>query len=330
MEIVLNLGLVLCAVVSLVIWVRWLPVIFRLGLSGFADTWLPVKRRECPFWGFAEIFIMFGSMIVSGQLLLLFARQKGWYEFPEPGGGLADQTPELLFVTLAISTLANCVSIGIVLLWMRNLGPGKVGNFGLSINGAMVGLGCKAAVMLLPPVLAVAAVVNLLVAEYEHEVLNVLQQLGSPRVFAVLFFGTAFVTPIAEEILFRGLIQGGLQRLADRVAGQVNPGEADQALNQQPVSEAADLAIAGNAVNGVGKAAGETQQGNWEPVSYWPVVAASVIFAFMHLGQGAAPIPLFMLSLGLGYVYRQTGSLIPCIVVHMILNGLTLLAVLLQ
>ena len=45
----------------------------------------------------------------------------------------------------------------------------------------------------------------------------------------------------------------------------------------------------------------------------------------VHLGgQGAAPIPLFFLALGLGFLYRQTGSLTPPILVHMILNGLTL------
>jgi membrane protease YdiL (CAAX protease family) len=327
--LLLNAALFICAGISLVLWVRLLPAIYRQGVRGFADTWLPVRRRECPFWGVAEIFVMFGAMMVSGQLLLLLAQQKGWYQLPEPGESLAGQTPEMLFVVLAISALANCVSIGVILLWMWNIDRANIGKFGLSINRSMLGLGLKAVVMLLPPVLVLAALVNLLVADYEHEVLDVLQQLGTPRVFAVLFFGTAIVTPIAEEILFRGLIQGGLQRLADRIVGQVESSGSDLASSPQSANEGGEPLLAENTADD-SQAGGTSAQGNWEPVSYWPVIVASLIFASMHLGQGAAPIPLFLLSVGLGYLYRQTGSLIPCIAVHMVLNGMTLLAAMLQ
>src|SRR5690606_35129689 len=55
---------------------------------------------------------------------------------------------------------------------------------------------------------------------------------------------------------------------------------------------------------------------DWTPTAVWPIVITSLVFAVMHWGQGLAPIPLFFLSLGLGYLYRQTGSLVPSIVVH--------------
>jgi membrane protease YdiL (CAAX protease family) len=45
----------------------------------------------------------------------------------------------------------------------------------------------------------------------------------------------------------------------------------------------------------------------------------------MHLGQGAAPIPLFFFSLGVGYLYRQTGRLWPCIIVHFLLNAFSMI-----
>ena len=38
---------------------------------------------------------------------------------------------------------------------------------------------------------------------------------------------------------------------------------------------------------------------------------SAAIFAFMHLGQGPAPIPLFFLAIGLGYLYRQTHRATP-------------------
>ena len=328
--LLLNAALVACAVISLIFWVRVLPAIFRQGVRGFADECLPVSRRECPSWGVSEIFVMFGATIVSQQLLLLFSQQKGWYEFPEPGESLAGQTPEALFVVLVISALANCIAISLTLLWLWNIDRANLGKFGLSLNPSMIGLGVKAAVTLLPPVLAVAALVNLFLAKYEHDVLDVLQQLGTPRVFVVLFFGTAIVTPVAEEILFRGLIQGWFQRLADRVVGQVESTESNVADGQLSVDQEKDAFSDENVETCDLKADLTEAPGSWEPVSYWPIFASSILFASMHMGQGAAPIPLFLLSVGLGYLYRQTGSLIPCIVVHMMLNGMTLLAAMLR
>jgi membrane protease YdiL (CAAX protease family) len=60
------------------------------------------------------------------------------------------------------------------------------------------------------------------------------------------------------------------------------------------------------------------------PYHWWPLFASSFVFAMMHFGQGAAPIPLFCLSLGLGYMYRQTASLVAPFVVHAVLNFTTL------
>ena len=59
--------------------------------------------------------------------------------------------------------------------------------------------------------------------------------------------------------------------------------------------------------------------------AYWPIFVSSLCFALVHWGQGLAPIPLFVLALGLGYLFRQTGSLIACITVHFLLNFYSML-----
>jgi membrane protease YdiL (CAAX protease family) len=59
---------------------------------------------------------------------------------------------------------------------------------------------------------------------------------------------------------------------------------------------------------------------------YWPIFVSSAIFAAVHLGHGYAPIPLFFLSLGLGYLYQQTHRVVPCIVVHLLLNASSMAA----
>jgi membrane protease YdiL (CAAX protease family) len=59
-----------------------------------------------------------------------------------------------------------------------------------------------------------------------------------------------------------------------------------------------------------------------DPLVNWTaIVVTSLIFALMHLGQGLAPIPLFGFSLLLGFLYQRTGSLLPCISLHMLNNG---------
>ena len=63
----------------------------------------------------------------------------------------------------------------------------------------------------------------------------------------------------------------------------------------------------------------------WNPTKRWPILVSSLVFALLHLGQGGAPIPLFFLAVGLGFLYQRTGRLTPCIVVHMLLNGTMLL-----
>ena len=56
----------------------------------------------------------------------------------------------------------------------------------------------------------------------------------------------------------------------------------------------------------------------------WPIFVSAAIFAAMHLSHGPDPVPLFVLALGLGYVYQRTHRLLPCIVIHFLLNGWTM------
>ena len=58
--------------------------------------------------------------------------------------------------------------------------------------------------------------------------------------------------------------------------------------------------------------------------AWWPIVVSSAAFAMAHQGQGYAPVPLFVLALGLGYIYRQTHRLAPCVFAHAAFNAFSL------
>ena len=62
-----------------------------------------------------------------------------------------------------------------------------------------------------------------------------------------------------------------------------------------------------------------TNTKNHKPL--WPVFISAGIFALLHVAHGPDFIALFILALGLGYIYRQTHRVLPCIIIHFMLNG---------
>ncbi len=62
-----------------------------------------------------------------------------------------------------------------------------------------------------------------------------------------------------------------------------------------------------------------------ERPGYAPLVVASLVFAGMHFSAGPDPVAIFVLSLFLGYAYRQTHRILPSLVIHAGINGWTML-----
>jgi len=63
--------------------------------------------------------------------------------------------------------------------------------------------------------------------------------------------------------------------------------------------------------------------------SWWPIFVSATIFALLHWGHGPDPAPLFLLALGLGFLYHRTHRILPCIVVHFLVNSLSMAALVL-
>src|SRR5262249_2958108 len=55
------------------------------------------------------------------------------------------------------------------------------------------------------------------------------------------------------------------------------------------------------------------------------IALTSLMFAALHAAQWPAPIPLFLLAVGLGVVYQRTGSLIAPICMHAVFNAFSTL-----
>jgi membrane protease YdiL (CAAX protease family) len=292
------------------LWIFWLTGKRKWNLCGDRSSEL-VTRLPQPFprWSFPDFLLMFGLMLVVGTLMSQWsasdvivdgvAVQSDENTPLPPSDAMPTQseaeiaanpepkaTATSLVKLVRIHLIVNVSLFVILLLHLRVVQGATLSHLSLIPRASDLRRGMVAAVWILAPVLILnVIVVNFI--EYEHKVTDLLAIQNDFATFAFLLFSAAFVTPVVEEFQFRLLLQGGLQKLADPYTGG------------DPTA-------------------------SWRPTAWWPVLVSSLFFALMHFGQGGAPIALFFLSIGLGFLYQRTGRLYPAILVHMILNGATL------
>lgn len=141
---------------------------------------------------------------------------------------------------------------------------------------------------------------------YTHLTLDSLKEDFSIITLAWAWVAAVGVAPITEEFFFRGIVQGFLQRIFDH-------------------DEPMDKLFAGGPVAAEYSIRDQSTHSILTQFRFWiPILISSALFAAMHIGQGPAPIPLFLLAIGLGYVFRKTGSWIPCVIIHFLLNFVSL------
>lgn len=252
----------------------------------------------------------------------------------------------LLMLIAGIGQL-TAVAIGMAYLVLRYSDTRVIGWYAQHVQ-ADLKLALAAFVVIAPVVLVAQLLLSMLV-EYKHPAMEAM--VADANYFTIIaVWGSAVVAaPIAEEVVFRGWIQNWLQRLSfqpgaftSSVVGGTRdhsnnnlddaveiaagasgaevadePTDSDLAADSNPYASTVQLPLRGLPADGL-MAQGDSgnQRDNWIAI-----VITSLIFALMHLGQGLAPIPLFGLSILLGYLYQRTGSLLPCIGLHMLNNG---------
>ena len=203
--------------------------------------------------------------------------------------GTSDQLADLsINAAVDISTFAAIV---LVLKFFRR---GSLLRLGLSTRKIGVGLiGGAVAIFVLDPLvqltgLLVEAVYNHfhLAQAKPHKVLVFLGESHVPWVTAFAVSLPVIIAPVTEELMYRGLLQTALGRLF--LWMQVGPS---------------------------GSLAAQSPAPRW-----LAIIGASVVFAAVH-GEPAFFPPLFILSVGLGYVYERTGNLWVPIMCHAMFNA---------
>jgi membrane protease YdiL (CAAX protease family) len=144
--------------------------------------------------------------------------------------------------------------------------------------------GLLTAGLLAAPVLALMAIV-VQFWESHHPLVDVMKTSESASFLVAATFSAVLVAPLWEEFLFRGVFQSWLLRV-----------------------EPQWIAVSGRSAL---------------PLGWMPNVVASALFALMHMDHGPDPIPLFFLSLGLGYLYHRTRRIYASWTAHAAFNAVS-------
>lgn len=173
----------------------------------------------------------------------------------------------------------------------------------------------------------------------EHPVLEMLREKPSDAMLAASVFSVVLVAPLAEEFVFRLALQGWLEKYWRRRYAAPSPSDEDVVEAEladkpaepppPPPSEPSDYnPFAPPRVESQTPPERGEPPPDENPLRGWrgflPVLISSVIFAAMHYGAGPEPISLLPLAFILGFVFLRTGRLLPCVLIHMLFNGLNL------
>ena len=327
---------------------------------------LPVEPRRPVPWGMVDLaFIFFAVlfMVVGGQLAA-----QSLFDIPQ-NVDIADAQSQHLAVALfssSLAMLASCaVAVGILML------RGATGeDLGWQSRRLLddLRLGTTAFVMLAPPMYLLQFVLTRIWPS-EHPIQTLLLEDPDVSIIVGAAFTAVIVAPLTEEIFFRLILQGWLEKFSV-LAIKLHSGSYDLGIagseqarcdsravflgdsSDQPFPNTVATGEEGDAtsevdgrieldhsraefVNAYVSPQVETQKvevtskssepGNPTPQA-WPIFVSAAIFALLHWGHGPDPVPLFLLAVGLGYLYHRTHRILPCIVVHFLVNSLSMTA----
>ena len=134
------------------------------------------------------------------------------------------------------------------------------------------------------------------------------------------------LAPAAEELIFRGVIQGWLTRLFTTLA-EADPKPDEPSGLLETIDLGGPSAPAGRRPRLLPRMPRPLREASrrWASSGVMPVVLTSALFALLHAEQWPAPLAIFFLSLGLGAVYQRSGSLLTSFTIHTLFNGFSTL-----
>ncbi len=163
--------------------------------------------------------------------------------------------------------------------------------------------------LLAPIVFGVQALAQWVWPADKHMLVEVVETNPTALNWGLMVVSALVLAPLAEELLFRGVLLGWLGRMAAGVDRPKPTPATDPALGPVEMWFETEPVPA--------------------PEHEWRLLAAnlavSVLFAAMHAQVWPTPLPLFFLSLGLGFLFQRTGGLVAPVALHACFNGISTL-----
>jgi membrane protease YdiL (CAAX protease family) len=225
---------------------------------------------------------------------------------------------------LALSAEGSIGACAAIFVLIASFRPGLLKSLGASPRGIPSGLaGGAINLFVLYPLIVLASILVTSIYLYlkvpppgPHELLQVLGNTHDRGVMAATVALAVFAAPVAEELMYRGLLQTALVRGFWALIG------SEEESNQTgTTSNSAVLPPGANPQALDYYRPAPKFQGSAPAMARWAgVVVAALVFAGIHMNL-AFFLPIFVLALGLGYVYERTGNIWVNIVTHGLFNG---------
>jgi membrane protease YdiL (CAAX protease family) len=157
-------------------------------------------------------------------------------------------------------------------------------------------------------------------------------------VLVLASFAAVVIAPICEEVTFRLLLQGWLEKWEANAVGCVAP-PVEVVTSPEPEVVTANAAndearMTNDEIQCIDHSSVEPSPPTLAvppvlgiagmPFSWLPIGISSALFGLAHFGYGPEPIPLFFLALVLGYMYYRTHRIVPSIIAHAVFNLFTM------
>jgi membrane protease YdiL (CAAX protease family) len=329
---------------------RWLQAIQvppRLPMV----RWNP--RRSVP-WAMIDLLLVVAVYIGASVITSTVLHRGGWLSAADADNVSLAERQALIVGNVAVSLLILAATLPLLMLRCG----ASLRDLGWSPRALLsdLRLGLIGFVMLAPPVYALQGLLVYFWQPSKHPLMEMFKEAPSTGFFVVLLISASIVAPLFEELMFRVLLQGFLEKAfsfrgeaselvlgmrwsrgeaaADSAAvipaeladdgGTMAAAEASDENPYQSPRHSADadpgLADDGRADNAVQ----HDQQAHHGRAAWLPIAISSLIFALLHYSHGPDWIPLILLAAGMGYLYQRTHRIVPSLVVHASLNSLSM------
>ena len=287
------------------------PYLVLASLLALATwTWLTRKlwrdpRLEVPAhstaasWGVLEVFACpLLYLALHGLLIVPAVHLLGWDLSTDAEPLLREQRIQWLHSVAALATVIMVAGT----IALRAPAGFRVGGWSIAHAASDLTLALHVGLVVIPLIYLLHLGVSQLPGmEYEHPFIKLLLDSEDIGLWVTLTFSAIIVAPITEEFFFREILQGGLERFfSARPRLDALPGGVE---SEQPVPASVRSRL----------------------LAHVPIGISSLCFGLAHASHGGGWIALVMFAAILGYLYHATHRLLPCILLHMLFNAISLI-----